>query len=58
MSPANEKAFEAHIADWLLEHGGYRSVKFGNAGAIQADFDPGVGVDTVDLFEFIAATQR
>ena len=56
MSPTSEAAFEAHIAEWLVDHGGYR-VKFGSAGIGPSDFDPKAGVDTADLFEFIAATQ-
>ena len=57
MSLVSEAVFEAYIAGWLVEHGSYRQVKIGNAGAGPTDFDPLVGVDTVDLFEFIAATQ-
>ena len=26
-----EKAFEVYIVTWLVEHGGYRRVKFGDA---------------------------
>lgn len=54
--PADEAAFEEHIASWLVEHEGYRRVKVGNAGGEPRDFDPGAGVDTADLFEFIGAT--
>ena len=54
----DEAAFEAHIADWLVDHGGYRRVKVGNLGAELSDFDPAAGVDTADLFEFIGATQH
>ena len=57
MNPANESAFEAHIAGWLVEHGGYWRVKIGNVGG-EFDFDRAAGVDTADLFEFITATQR
>ena len=32
MSGVTEVAFEAHIASWLLEHGGYGRAKTGNAG--------------------------
>ena len=55
--PADEAAFEEHIASWLVEHGGYRRVKVGTAGGEPRDFDAGAGVDTADLFEFIGATQ-
>ena len=44
MSSGSEAAFETHITEWLASHGGYR-VKVGNLGAMQADFDPEVGVD-------------
>ena len=57
MNPANESAFEAHITGWLVEHGGYRRVKIGNMGG-KSDFDRAAGVDTVDLFGFITATQE
>ena len=53
----DESAFEAHIAGWLVDYGGYRRVKVGNLGAELSDFDPAVGVDTADLFEYISATQ-
>ena len=56
MSSADEAAFEAHIAGWLTEHGGYRRGKLGMAGG-ESDFDSVAGVDTVDLFEFIGITQ-
>ena len=42
---------------WLAECGGYRRVKLGNVGDGVSDFDPEVGVDVVDLFGFIGATQ-
>ena len=57
MNSAGEAAFEAHIAGWLVDYGGYRRVKVGNLGAELSDFDSAAGVDTADLFEFIGATQ-
>ena len=57
MTLVDESAFEAHIAGWLVDYGGYRRVKVGNLGAELSDFDPAVGVDTADLFEYISATQ-
>ena len=54
---ADEAAFEEHIASWLVECGGYRRVKVGDAGGEPRDFDAVAGVDTADLFEFIGATQ-
>ena len=58
MSSAGEAALEAHIAGWLVDHGGYRRVKVGNLGAEVSDFDSATGVDKADLFEFIGATQH
>ena len=56
MSSINEAGFEAHIAAWLVEHGGYQHVKIGNVGG-ESDFDGVAGVDTADLFKFVDATQ-
>ena len=56
MTSAHEAAFEAHIAGWLVEHGGYRRVKTTGEG-YESDFDGNAGVDTADLFEFIGTTQ-
>ncbi len=53
---ADEFAFESEVADWLASHGGYEPVKFGNV-AEQQDFRPDLGLDTMDLFAFIGATQ-
>ncbi len=54
---ATEAEFEAHIASWLVEHGGYQRSKTGNAQGEPKDFDAEAGVDTVDLFRFIGDTQ-
>ena len=56
MSSVDEAAFEAQIAGWLVEHGGYRRVKTTGEG-YESGFDGNAGVDTADLFEFIGATQ-
>ncbi|MCY4371438.1 MAG: hypothetical protein OXF41_18920, partial [bacterium] len=56
MSSIHEAAFEAHIAGFLVERGGYRRVKTTGEG-YESDFDGNTGVDTADLFEFIGATQ-
>ncbi len=56
MIAVTEAAFEAHIAGFLVEHGGYRRVKVGSEG-YESDFDGAAGVDTADLFKFIATTQ-
>ena len=45
MSPGNEASFEAHIAGWLVEYGGYQRLRNGNVGVVQPDFDPVAGVD-------------
>ncbi len=52
----NEAAFEAFVAGWLVEHGGYDEVK-GPVPARPSAFDPRSGIDTEDLFAFIGATQ-
>ena len=57
MSSVSEAEFEAHIAGWLVTHGGYRRVKIGNAADEPREFDAEAGVDTADLFEFVGATQ-
>ena len=46
----DENAFETEIAEWLIEHGGY------TAGTPD-HFDPRMGLDTAELWEFIGATQ-
>ena len=56
MSSIHEAGFEAHIAGFLVEHGGCRRVKTTGEG-YESDFDGNAGVDTADLFEFIGATQ-
>ena len=50
----DEKTFEEHITRSLVEGGGYRTVKVGN---VSGDFDAGRGLDLVELFAFIEATQ-
>jgi type I restriction enzyme R subunit len=50
----DEKAFEDHIASSLVESGGYRAVKVGNASG---DFDAERGLDLAELFAFVEATQ-
>ena len=58
MSTVAESHFEQAIADWLVTHGGYQHVKFGNQPVAQRDFDPLLGVDWTELETFIGATQR
>jgi len=50
----DEAAFETHIAGWLTDHAGYTGWKLGTQSS---DFDAGLGLDTVELFAFIEATQ-
>lgn len=56
-APMSEEAFEAHIASWLVERGGYTAVKHGNQALEARDFDPVLGLDATELFSFIGATQ-
>ena len=56
MSSIHEAAFEAHIARFLVEHGGYRRRKDGTTDG-KSHFDSVAGLDTADLFDFIDATQ-
>ena len=56
MSSVHEAAFEAHIAGFLVNHGGYRRRKDGTSDG-ESHFDSVAGLDTADLFEFIGATQ-
>lgn len=50
----DERAFEEYIAGALVERGGYRAAKDGNASG---DFDAERGLDLAELFAFVAATQ-
>lgn len=56
MNPT-EAAFETHLCDWLITHGGYQAIKVGNAAGSGGDFDPVRGLDTAELFAFLGATQ-
>ena len=51
----DEKAFEDHVSRTLVERGGYREVKLGNA---TEDFDPTRGLDLTELFAFLKETQQ
>jgi type I restriction enzyme R subunit len=57
VSGVNEAALESFICDWLVGSGGYDEVKLGTAPGSSSDFDPEVGLDTLELLKFIAATQ-
>ena len=50
----DEKAFEEHVSRSLVEQGGYRPVKLGNASG---DFYAALGLDLSELFAFIRETQ-
>jgi type I restriction enzyme, R subunit len=53
----DEKTFETFIGEWLVAHGGYQVLKHGTSAEHKADFDPERGLDAVELFSFVAATQ-
>jgi type I restriction enzyme R subunit len=53
----DERTFEEFIAEWLVAHGGYNSLKIGTSAEHSKDFDPVRGLDLVELFAFIDATQ-
>ncbi len=57
MANPDEQHFETAICDWLTEHGGYVAVKNDVLQASPRDFDAVRGLDTVELFTFIGATQ-
>jgi type I restriction enzyme R subunit len=52
-----ERGFEDAITASLLEDGGYRVCKWGTHADWVADFDRARGLDTAELFTFIAETQ-
>jgi type I restriction enzyme R subunit len=54
---ADEAAFEAFIADWLVAHGGHQAVKNDKEQGSPRDFDVELGLDRPELFTFIWATQ-
>ena len=56
-APTKEADFERHIADWLVEHGGYDAVTLGNQAPAERDFDPELGLNGTELFTFLGATQ-
>jgi type I restriction enzyme R subunit len=57
VSSVDEKLFEAEISGHLVAHGGYRVCKVGTDSEWRPDFDAVLGLDTAELFGFIAATQ-
>ena len=52
-----EKLFEDEITDSLVSRGGYLACKVGTSADQAYDFDPRLGLDTTELFAFIAETQ-
>jgi type I restriction enzyme R subunit len=52
-----ERGFEDAITASLVESGGYRVCKWGTHGNWVSDFDRFRGLDTTELFAFIAETQ-
>ncbi len=57
MSSVSEKLLEDAIAAHVTTHGGYLACKTGTALEWGQDFDPTLGLDTVELFAFIGLTQ-
>ncbi|HET9153750.1 MAG TPA: type I restriction endonuclease, partial [Solirubrobacterales bacterium] len=57
MSSISERLLEDAISAHLVEQGGYRICKVGTEREWKPDFDAGLGLDTVELFRFIEATQ-
>jgi len=57
MSSVNEKLLEDEISGHLVTAGGYRVCKVGTDSEWRPDFDPVLGLDTVELFRFIEETQ-
>ncbi len=53
----DEAALESYICDSLVSVGGYQAIKIGNGASFAGDFDPARGLDLVELFSFIEATQ-
>ena len=52
-----ERGFEDAITSSLVEAGGYRVCKWGTHADWVADFDRSRGLDTAELFVFLAETQ-
>jgi type I restriction enzyme, R subunit len=57
VSSVSEKLLEDEISAYLVGHGGYRICKTGTEAKWRGDFDPVLGIDTAELFAFIADTQ-
>ncbi len=57
MSSVSEKLLEDEISAHLVGAGGYGVCKVGTDPNWKPSFDPGVGLDTVELFRFIEETQ-
>jgi type I restriction enzyme, R subunit len=53
----DEAAFESFVANWLVTHGGYQVVKNDKEQGEDRDFDAELGLDRLELFTFIGATQ-
>ena len=53
----SERGFEDAITASLVEQGGYRVCKWGTKPEWSADFDRARGLDTAELFAFLAETQ-
>ena len=58
MSSVTEKLLEDEITAHLVAHGGYGTCKLGTEPGSHREFDPTLGLDTLELFTFIEETQR
>ena len=57
MNTISEKLLEDEISGHLVTAGGYQACKIGTSPEWRSDFNPAVGLDTVELFRFIELTQ-
>jgi type I restriction enzyme, R subunit len=57
VSSINETLLEDEISAHLVAAGGYQECKVGTEREWRPDFNPAVGLDTVELFRFIELTQ-
>ncbi len=57
MTSVSEKLLEDEVSGYLVTDGGYRVCKVGTDSEWRPDFDPVLGLDTVELFGFVQETQ-
>jgi type I restriction enzyme R subunit len=58
MTGVSEKLLEDEVTGHLVARGGYLVCKVGTSQEHRADFDARLGLDTVELFAFVNATQQ